>query len=324
VTGRRLRRVALVRALAALAACSAPWAAPALVAVPSLPHSSLAVWHGDRWVAWWRSAQAPARWNATPTAPLGTRVRWRAAAGGVEWGELRLAGSGEAWRFRVVVARLDPARLRLTLAASPPRDGRRGTWTIDAAGPDAVLAVNAGQFRGATPWGWVVHEGREYRAPGNGPLAPAIVVDSGGACASSPADSILALRAGGAVREAFQSYPALLAGGAVPAPLQASGRGSTSRTETRASRSGRSPTVACSWPSPASMRSPACSTSCPPVPPSRRWPPSWARSVRATRCSSTAGSRRSCCCATDAGDDAPPHRWPGLRSVPLGLVATAR
>jgi hypothetical protein len=216
-----------LRGLAAVAAAAATLAAAA-PHDPPLPASALAVAQGGRWVPWWRSDRAPARW-AAPEPALAAGVRWRAAANGVELGEVRLAGSGEAWRVRVVVARLDPGRVRLALAAAG-RAGR-GAWTLDSAGP-AALAFNAGQFRGATPWGWVVHGGREYRAPGAGPLAPAVVIDTAGRVRVVPAAALPALRArtladgpAGAVREAFQSYPALLEGGAVPAPLRAAGRG---------------------------------------------------------------------------------------------------
>jgi hypothetical protein len=80
-----------------------------------------------------------------------------------------------------------------------------------------------------------VRAGREHRAPGRGSLAPAVVVDTAGRVALVSADSLDALRAAhvaalaaGApspVRDAFQSYPALLAAGRVPDALQAPGRG---------------------------------------------------------------------------------------------------
>jgi hypothetical protein len=185
-------------------------------------------------VIWWRSAAAPARWDA-PLPTLYDAVRWAPGMPGVEWGELRLAGDGEAWRTRVVVVRVDPRRVRLTLAAAVARGPLRGAWTIDSAPAHAALAVNAGQFGGATPWGWVVHAGREHRVPGRGPLAPAVVVDTAGRVALVPPDSLAALRAVHAaaltrgeaspVREAFQSYPALIAAGKVPNALLAPGRG---------------------------------------------------------------------------------------------------
>jgi hypothetical protein len=218
------RRVALV-----VGALVLGWSALLEAASSTLPASALAVWRGGAWATWWRSADAPARWDA-PLPALAGAVRWQPGSPGVEWGELRLAGEGEAWRLRVIVARVDPRQVRLALAAAMAPGGARGAWTVDSAAPHAAIALNAGQFSGARPWGWVVHAGREYRAPGHGPLAPAVVVDDAGVVTLVAADSIAALRAAVArgerrVVEAFQSYPALLAGGEVPLPLRAAGRG---------------------------------------------------------------------------------------------------
>jgi hypothetical protein len=220
---RVLARIVGAAATLALGA-SLLWAA----APAALPDSALAVWRGRGWTVWWRSAHAPTVWAPLPA--LADGVRWRPGAPGVEWGELRLAGVGEAWRLRVIAVRVDPRRVRLSLRAAAVPGQRRGAWTVDSAGADAALALNAGQFAGATPWGWLVHAGREYRAPGAGALAPAVVVDTAGRVRLVPADSLAALRDAaargeGGVREAFQSYPALLAGGEVPAPLHAPGRG---------------------------------------------------------------------------------------------------
>jgi exopolysaccharide biosynthesis protein len=180
---------------------------------------------GGEWREWWRSSTAPDQWSA-PLAAVAGAVGWRAAAPGLSWGELRLAGTGEAWRLRVILVRLDPARVRLRLHAAVRADGRAGPWSVDAAPAEALLALNAGQFADGGPWGWVVHRGRERRPPGTGSLAPAIVVDSGGAVRFVPADSIAAARAAGLAVEAFQSYPALLLGdGVVPPPVREPGRG---------------------------------------------------------------------------------------------------
>jgi hypothetical protein len=153
-------------------------------------------------------------------------VEWRPGQEGVRWGELRLSGDGEAWRVRVILARFDPAVMRLDMAWPPDRLNRLGKWTVDEANPEAALAFNAGQFTGAGPWGWMVLNGVELRAPGKGPLAPAIVADRNGALRFVPPDSIESLRARGNVQLAFQSYPTLLADdGTVPAPLREAGRG---------------------------------------------------------------------------------------------------
>ena len=181
---------------------------------------ALAVREGARWVTWWRQEDAPARWDGD--VPLAERVTWRPGSDGVEWGELQLRGASEAWRTRVVVARIDPRRIALSLAAAFAADQ---DWTVNDAERGVAVALGAGQFRGSLPWGWVVHRGRELLAPQYAPLAGAVVVDSSGAVRVIPPDAVGAERARGTAREAFQSYPMLLHEGAVPAPLLESGRG---------------------------------------------------------------------------------------------------
>jgi hypothetical protein len=186
---------------------------------------SLAVKGPGGWQEWWRADRAPARWDA-PLPTVAGAVAWRPLSDGVEWGELSLSGSGEAWRVRVVLARIDPDRVRLTTQETARPDGRPGPWSIDSAPRHAVVALNAGQFTARGPWGWVVRDGIELRPPGTGPLAPALVIDTAGTVRLVPADSIDVLRAGGAVRGAFQSYPALLAGdGEIPPALRGPGGG---------------------------------------------------------------------------------------------------
>ena len=174
---------------------------------------------GGAWRMWWRADRAPARWPDALPAVAGA-VRWQRAAPGVEWGELELSGDGEAYRTRAVLVRIDPAVVRLTLhaAARPASLGGAGPWDLDAAPAAALVALNAGQFTDAGPWGWVVHRGRELQPPGAGALAAALVVDSAGRAHVVDADAIGASRA--TAVEAVQSYPAVLAGdGAVPAAL---------------------------------------------------------------------------------------------------------
>ena len=181
---------------------------------------ALAVRSGDGWVTWWRQDAAPARWGGG--ALLAQRVAWQPGVAGVEWGELQLRGGREAWRTRVVVVRLDPRRIELSLV---PAFTRNESWTVADAGAGAVLALDAGQFRGALPWGWVVTEGREVLAPEYAPLAGAVVVEASGAVRIVDPDSVRAERDRGTAREAFQSYPMLLQDGAVPAPLRHAGQG---------------------------------------------------------------------------------------------------
>jgi exopolysaccharide biosynthesis protein len=157
---------------------------------------------------------------------LTAALRWRPAADGVSWTEIRLAGSGEAWRTRVIVARIDPRRVRLRLDTAFARGGRRAGWSVTEAPPEAVFAVNAGQFVRTLPWGWVVIDGRQFLPPGPGPLSSALVVDTGGGVHWIVGDDIAGAAARGGMAVAFQSYPTLLtSGGTVPQQLRAPGRG---------------------------------------------------------------------------------------------------
>jgi uncharacterized protein YigE (DUF2233 family) len=181
---------------------------------------ALAVRDGGRWITWWRAGTAPARWAGE--APLARRIAWRRGADGVEWGELQLRGASEAWRTRVIVARLDPRRVALSLAPAFTQDR---SWTVDDAGENVALALDAGQFRNALPWGWVVSEGREVLGPQYAPLAGAVIVGGDGAVRVVAPDSVELERRRGTAREAFQSYPMLLEHGRVPAALRTAGLG---------------------------------------------------------------------------------------------------
>ncbi|HXE58412.1 MAG TPA: phosphodiester glycosidase family protein [Gemmatimonadales bacterium] len=205
-------------------------AVPALLLTLTLAAPGLSLRTDAGWIEWWRGDRAPARWAAAH--PLIERaVRWRPSAPGVEWGEMTLSGSGEAWRVRVIAVRLDPARIRIATDVGERADGRPGPWTLDSAPAGALLALNAGQFTSGGPWGWLVRDGVERQPPGTGPLAPALVVDTTGRVRLVPADGIAGLRAAllagdRSIREAFQSYPAILLGdGDIPLPLREAGRG---------------------------------------------------------------------------------------------------
>jgi hypothetical protein len=196
--------------------------------------------------AWWRADRPAARWAAA--LPWVTdAVRWTPVRPGVEVAELALAaGWGDggalalrparqtAWAtvragavpVRVVLVRLDPGALRFRFATAVRPDGLVGPWRADSARADAAVALNAGQFTDDGPWGWVMHRGREVQAPGTGALAGALVVDTAGRARIVGADSVAVLsaaaRAGDrAVALAVQSYPTLLDGdGVVPAALR--------------------------------------------------------------------------------------------------------
>jgi exopolysaccharide biosynthesis protein len=100
-------------------------------------------------------------------------------------------------------------------------------WNVDDAPADAILSLNAGQFAGGAVWGWVVHDGVEYRKPGRGPLAAAVIVEADGGVHLADDSEVERRRVGGIpdrpsrVVEAFQSYPVLLEGdGQVPRILR--------------------------------------------------------------------------------------------------------
>ncbi|HYD53955.1 MAG TPA: hypothetical protein VEA99_15065, partial [Gemmatimonadaceae bacterium] len=163
--------------------------APPLAAQASdarAPDDALAVRVGDHWVPWWSAARAPARWDrASPV--LERAVVWTRIANGVELATLRLTAAG-ALPFRVVLVRLDPARLHFDLVRATRDEGLAGAWTLDSLPGDALFGVNAGQFVGGTPWGWLVVEGAERQAPGTGSLAMALVLDATGAARLSSAE----------------------------------------------------------------------------------------------------------------------------------------
>ncbi len=208
--------------------------AGALLLSLQLPPSFLAVWTGEEWCEWWNARSAPTEW-AAPNANLTAALKWRRVADGVEWAEARLAGTGEAHRLRLIVARLDPNRVRFRLDTAYTHRGTRPDWTVARVHPEALVAVNAGQFPFSLPWGWVVLDGHEYSSPGYGPTSMAVAFDTAGRVRWIPGDSLTpAVRRKGAA-VAFQSYPALLFGGAVLRELQDTGRGvSLSHRDARA------------------------------------------------------------------------------------------
>jgi hypothetical protein len=189
------------------------------------PPAALSVRGPEGWREWWRADRAPPRWSEALPAVAGA-VEWRAVAPGVRWGELQLSGDGEAWRIRAILVQLDPKLVRLEARSLQLADGRPLRWNVDSAPPEAIVALNAGQFTSSGPWGWLVRGGVERRPPGTGPLAPALVVDTAGAVRLVPPDSIAGARGDAAVSEAFQSYPSLLVDdGDIPRPLREAGLG---------------------------------------------------------------------------------------------------
>ena len=182
---------------------------------------SLSVWRSGGWRTWWRADRAPARWASADSTVAGA-LAWSRVGAGAAWATVRLACAAPAWRAKLIVVRLDPSIVDLSLQLDLSRD-RHPAWTIDRAPADAIVAVNAGQFVGAMPWGWVVRDGTPYLERGHGPLASTIALDTSGRVRWAHGDS---LPPADGIATAFQSYPTLLAGdGVVPEPLRTPGLG---------------------------------------------------------------------------------------------------
>jgi hypothetical protein len=148
---------------------------------------------------------------------------WHAVRPDVWRHEAAMAVAGPLATVHAVAIRVNPATHRFALSVVRHDYGMRGAWTIDSMPGDAELAFNAGQFTGGWPWGWVVRDGVESQPPGVGSLGMAFVVDSGGRVSLVMPDELPSIRRKAYL--AFQSYPALLANGALPWELRAAGRG---------------------------------------------------------------------------------------------------
>ena len=197
---------------------------PVALLAAALPASTLSVWTGTRWEEWWRSAEAPTTWSEPATVLAGSLL-WHRAAPGVEWGEARLSGVGEAYRIRLIVARIDPHLVRFRLDTAFRKQWTRAAWSIERSPRAALVALNAGQFPYSLPWGWTVLGGREFMSPRSGPLSVAVAFDTNGSVRWIQPEALHdPLRARG-VAAAFQSYPRLLEDGSVPLPLRGEGGG---------------------------------------------------------------------------------------------------
>ena len=186
-----------------------------LLIATSTHAATLSVQQGTKWRTFWSSERAPHRWSAADPA-LTRALVWRPLANGLEWATVRLECAAPVWRARLIVARLDPLQTRIRLETDWTH--ARPDWSIDRAPRDAILAVNAGQFTGGSPWGWVAVDGRQLLRPGYGPLSSAVAIDAAGNVRWAHGDSIL--DATGVVA-GFQSYPTLLSGeGNVPLALR--------------------------------------------------------------------------------------------------------
>ena len=216
--------MAALVASVALSAASGAQQAPLAVAASHGGFTGL--WHPD--------STPPARW-ASANAALLASLQWKQARNGISYAEMPIRGDGEAWRTRAIIARIDPAQVRFALDTGfrYSRNGngavmRGARWRSQDAATRAILAVNAGQFYttilGTLPWGWVVLNGREWRAPGVGPLSSAVVFDSAGRVRLLPPSEFGAPARAHGVLAAFQSFPTLLDGdGVVPEALRTPG-----------------------------------------------------------------------------------------------------
>jgi len=122
----------------------------------------------------------------------------------------------------VVVIRLQPRQVQLSLVPAFTRDE---AWTVTQVEGDVAVALDTGPYRRSLPFGWVVSGGRELLSPEYAPLAGAVVVTPDGAVRVVAPDSIALERSRGAALEAFQSYPMLLEKGVVPSPLHQASQG---------------------------------------------------------------------------------------------------
>lgn len=187
-------------------------AAGALAASASAQPDTLEVRQTGSWRPFWVPAVAPARWTAADPNVRGA-VRWAQDSGGIRQGALDLRTHERGRMVRVIVVEMDPARVSLSLHARVG-DGELLPWRVGDAPAGARVAFNAGQFTDDGPWGWVVHHGREQQPVARGPLSMALVVDSSGGVHLVSPPEIPQVRG---VREALQTYPALLVGdGEVP------------------------------------------------------------------------------------------------------------
>jgi hypothetical protein len=315
----RAFRLSLPLALTLAASSSAvPAGAPSRALAAGRDPGTLSVYRSGAWRVWWRADRGPERWSEADTSVTGA-LDWLPLAPGLEWATLRLACPAPTWRAKLIVARVDPRKISLSLETGWTRD-KHAAWTIDRAPRDALLAVNAGQFVGGMPWGWVASDGRQLFGAGYGPLASAISVDAAGRVRWGHGDSLMTP---GGVAVGFQSYPTLLAGdGAVPPALRTSGSGVNlthrdARLALGETRDGHLLVVLTRFDAMGEI------TGGVPLGPTT---PEMAAIMGAL------GARDAV--MLDGGISAQlllrdparksPHRWPGLRKVPLALIARPR
>lgn len=144
-------------------------------------------------------------------------------APGLTHHEFRMSSRGSLAHVRAIVITIDPAQYRFRLDLARTNQHLRPAWNVDSIPQFAVVAVNAGQFIGGFPWGWLVRDGEETQPPGSGTLGMAFVTDSIGNPSLITPGEIPHAR--NRVVNAFQSYPTLLVDGEMPWELREEGRG---------------------------------------------------------------------------------------------------
>ena len=154
---------------------------------------------------------------------LSVGTLWNPIGPGIWFREERVASSGPLSIVRAIIVRIDPSLNRFRLDLAQSHQGLEAEWTVDSMPVDAVVALNAGQFTGGFPWGWLVRDGIETKPRGSGALAMSFIVDSTGRPSLvTPAETS---HASVHPVTAFQSYPALLVDGEIPVQLSEQGRG---------------------------------------------------------------------------------------------------
>lgn len=150
---------------------------------------------------------------------LTNALPWHSAQPGIEWAEFEARAGALNFPLRIIVVRLQPRALNLRLELRTRANRMTGAWTVDSVADDIAFAVNAGQFKETGPWGWLVMQSYEQRAPGYGPLSAGIALDTTGAVRWLLPAQLPQARRDRAIRFAFQSYPLLLFDNQVPALL---------------------------------------------------------------------------------------------------------
>jgi hypothetical protein len=165
------------------------------------------------------SATLPAR--VTRAGPsLAHALTWRVLQPGLASALVELRAGTMGTPVQAVIVRVEPSRFRFTLQHRTETNGMTGTWTIDSAEAGAAIAMNAGQFKETGPWGWLVMDGEEQRTPLRAPLAIGIRIDTAGRIRWVPPGRERTLRDDRTTAFAFQSFPLLFHDRRVPAVLR--------------------------------------------------------------------------------------------------------